>query len=173
MIVLCDFDGVIADTTGEVIRRYNMDYDDNLTNDDIKDWYTHKFVKPACGKRVYRYYKTDDIYLDVKPIEGALETIKKIREEHRLVIVTSGLSKGKVKWMQRYGLIEDDFYDPDLIFAHDKNLIQGDVLVDDRIENCMSRVSILFDQPWNRHAVLMGRAVGWEDVMKRLMYVEA
>lgn len=169
MIVLCDFDGVIADTTGEVIRRYNIDYDDDLSNDDIRDWYTHKFVKPQCGKRVYGYYKDPNIYLDVRPIDGAIETIAVMRKNgYRVVVVTSGISIGKVKWMERYGLITDSFYDPDLIFAHDKKLIEGNILIDDRIDNCLGRAAILFDQPWNRHVVHAGRAIGWQDLLKKL-----
>jgi 5'-nucleotidase len=168
MNILVDVDGVVVDTTGEVLRRYNIDYGDSLTNEDVLDWYTHKFVKPQCGKRVYGYYAEKDLYDKLEPIEGAVEAISALRENHRVIFVTSGFFFGKIKFLKRHGFIDDVKYDKNLIFAHSKDLILGDLLIDDRIENCLGRPSLLFDQPWNRKAIRMPIAYGWENVLEEL-----
>lgn len=166
MNILCDIDGVIANTSGAVLKLYNKDYYDNVTNNDILEWNTHKFVKPECGEKVYDYYTRDDIYSYVEPIEGALFAVQYLRVKgHRVIFVTSGLTAAKVLWMMKYGLVLDRYYDPDLVFAHDKTLIAGDVLIDDKIENCRGRTSILFDQPWNRTENHVRRARDWTDVL--------
>ena len=168
MNILVDVDGVVVDTSGEVLRRYNLDFGDKLTNWDIKDWHTHKFVKPECGKRIYEYFAQSDLYDRLPLISGAAEVIRELRQVHRVIFVTSGLFFGKVKFLKRHGLIRDVEYEKDLIFAHSKDLILGDVLIDDRIENCLGRTAFVFDQPWNRH-VVMPRVFGWENVLEELV----
>lgn len=167
MNILVDVDGVVVDTSGEVLRRYNLDFGDHLTNWDIKDWYTHKFVKPECGERIYDYYAEEDLYDGLSPIDGAVETIETLRRTNRVTFVTSGFFFSKVRFLKRHGLIKNEKYDDDLVFCHDKSLIVGDLLIDDRIKNCRSRLSLLFNQPWNQHAK-MPRAYGWTNVLEEL-----
>lgn len=172
MNLLIDIDGTVADLGTEWLGKYNLDYNDTLTNDDILNWNTHTFVKPECGTKIYDYLSLPDLYDNVKPIPGALEVIGQLRQEgHRIIYVTSGLYPAKIEWLFKRGFMPDGYIgwasSPDFVIAHDKSLIRGDLLVDDKPENVYDfnpDTSILFDQPWNREAQYLTRARGWSDV---------
>ena len=55
MIILVDVDGVVANLADEWIKRYNADWDDNLTKEKIKTWGIVEHIKPECGNRIYEY----------------------------------------------------------------------------------------------------------------------
>lgn len=172
-IILVDVDGVVADIHTAWLRSYNRDYNDTLQVSDIKAWAMHEFVKPECGKNIYRYLNFPDFYDDVLPIEGALEGVQILRDfGYRIVFVSAGFHEAKARWLCKQGFcVEFPYPDrswstpTDLILANDKSLIRGDYLIDDRPDNLFghSARGILFDQPWNQ-APFYPRVNGWHGV---------
>ena len=92
------------------------------------------------------------MYDDVKPIDGALETINKLKKfGFRIVYPTcTPLETPHVKfrWLEKYGFTQDI---NDYVELTDKSLIRADVLVDDRPKNLdtFEGKKVLFSQPWN------------------------
>lgn len=172
--ILLDVDEVVADLLGEWLRRYNLQYEDNLTPDRITDWNLVPFVKPECGSKVYEILGQEDIYDNVQPIPGALEGIQSLREVSRVVFVTSAnvaTMRGKVHWLERHGLLGEGPRHEDLIIAHDKSMVRGDLLIDDAPHNIQSYPGrkIVFDRPHNRNLpARIPRAQGWS-VVPRLV----
>jgi len=72
MIIAVDVDGVIVDLVTPWLRRYNLDYNDDLTPESIQDWEVDKFVKIECGERIYKYIENPDIYYEALPIKDSL-----------------------------------------------------------------------------------------------------
>lgn len=168
---LVDIDSVVADNVPEILRRYNMDYDDKLSPNDITDYDMANFAK--CGVEIYEYFWHLDLYDQVYPIDGAQSGVEWLRRMgHKVVFVTSGVHPGKVEWLYRYGFlgnIQNWRQSEDVVIAHDKNLIRGDYLIDDHIKNCARFTvgkSFLFDQPWNRGDFELYRVHGWPDIIE-------
>lgn len=173
MKILVDTDGVLADTMTEWLRRYNNDYDDNLKVEQITEWATDKFVKPECGTKIYDYLYDRDLYNNVFPIDGASSSVKWLKNHgHEVVFVTSGVQESKAVWLSNYGFTSGYWmFAPELIVAHHKYHIKGDLIIDDNPKNCdeFGGRAILFNQPWNESAQTNHfRAYGWPDVIEHI-----
>ena len=181
MIILCDVDSVVAELMTPWLARYNEDYDDNLTADNILAWSTHEFVKPECGKKIYDYLNDPDLYVNCPPIEGALDGVNTLKQKgHRVVFVTAATAEGmgaKLKWLCSHGFLDMGGKNecPDFIAAKDKGLLRGDVMIDDGVHNLDSayvKYCILFDQPWNQENLEYARAIGWAGVLEAIESLE-
>lgn len=176
--ILIDVDYVTADLHTEWLRRYNRDYEDNLTGDKITEWAVHKFTKPTCEKRIYEYLSDADLYTKVVPAKDALSGVHFLKEnDYQCVFVSSGIHLGKVKWLFDYEFIDDE---SQIIFAKDKSLIYGDFMIDDYDENIKSfyklnrhGTGILYNAPHNQHAESwMLRAMSWTDCIRMIVQYE-
>jgi 5'-nucleotidase len=168
MSIAVDIDGVIADLLTRWLHEYNRDYQDVLQPSDIVGWDTHLFVKPECGTKIYDYIKRASIYKRVKPIEGALEAINKLREYgFRILFVTAfepKFSYAKFDWLNKWGfnVLKNDY-----IECGDKSLIIANALIDDNYNNIISfpETGILFDAPYNKQYDYKTRVKGWNQVL--------
>lgn len=157
-IVLCDVDGPLADLHPEWLRLYNRDWDDHLSPGDVTAWEIDQFVKPACGKRIYDYLRDPFLYDSVAVVPGALEGLRAIRDMgHRLVFLTAAnedMVRPKARWLMRHRIVRGTHAGmKNVVFAQDKSLVMGDVLIDDYPVNLLAssaRVKILWDAPHNR-----------------------
>lgn len=169
MIILVDVDSTVLDLMPEWLRRYNNDFSDHVTVDQITEWDMAKFVHPDCGTKIYSYLLMDDLYENVKPIDGAMETLSHLENQgHRIVFVSSGVySYPKFCRLEQLGFNVGK-YGSNYVVCHDKSLIRGDLLIDDGEHNITAFHnfdSILFDQPWNRNFSWHYRANSWADVL--------
>ncbi len=134
LTILIDMDSITCDLMEAWLGKYNEDYNDNVTIDDIKSWDTHKYVKKECGRRMYRYL-TSDLYTRLKPLPGAIDAITYLRKKHHVVWVTaapSGSADAKVQW------IKDHFPGAkknDVCICDQKHLVKGDIFIDDSPSN--------------------------------------
>ena len=135
LTILVDMDSIMVNLQKEWYRRYNADYDDNLTPDDILTWDTHLYVKPECRRKIYSYF-TPEMFRSLEPIDGAIGKIKKWKKQgHHVYIVSAppwGCADAKYEWMREYAPF---ITSRDIILAHPKFLVKGDVLIDDSPNN--------------------------------------
>jgi 5'-nucleotidase len=176
-IIALDVDGVLLDLHTPWLARYNRDYNDSLSVEQVTDWSIHKFVKPECGKRIYDYLD-DEIYNLVHPIPGALEFALSCREIGDVIFVTcpTETSMGaRYHCLKRRGFFNGiDDPQAQYIECKRKGLIKADFLVDDCYDNCKNfgRNSIMLIRPWNAklaHANYdISSAVTYADVIKTI-----
>ena len=174
LTILCDVDGVVADLCTTWLGRYNADYDDHLSPNDITAWNTHDFVKRSCGMKIYDYLWDESLYDNVQEIPGAFDGIKMLRAAgHRVVFVTSGIQPAKVRWLHERGFLTAQTWqqERDIVIAHDKSLIKGDVLIDDGPHNFQgfNGIKVLFNQPWNHEPYRAVRVRNWKHIVKLFM----
>ena len=164
--ILFDIDSVLADIMVPWLEQYNRDYDDDLTKDKILSWDIHQFVKPECGRNIYKYL-TPGMY-DVTPvIPGAVSSVELARRYGRVIFATSAhfVPGRKLTWLNDNGFFVRD---KDYVECLDKGLIRADILIDDYELNLVEfPKGILFDQPWNRHSKLR-RTVGFDNFRELL-----
>lgn len=175
LIVGVDVDGTVADIHTPWLSLYNSDYGDNLQLDQITDWGIHKFVKPECGKDIYKYLRMGALYESAKPIKGAQTAVALLRHHDvRVVLITAcvpGTAETKREWLARHQFFDsDDEYHKDYIVCSDKRLIDCHVLIDDGPDNVRSFFGkrLLFDRPWNRHVTEVPRLIHWPSVLYKI-----
>ncbi len=137
MTVLCDLDAIVANLLGPWLRSYNEKYNDNLTAHQILEFDIHKFVKAECGHRIYDFIDTGEVYTQLEPLDGAVEGVHAIEKMgHEVIIVSAGAKNlatagHKLEWCKKVL----GFSRKKCIIAHRKELVKGDVFIDDSPKN--------------------------------------
>lgn len=152
-IILCDQDDVLARYCDRVMEKYNKKYNTNHSVDELDDWdAVNKF-----GDGIWEIMCNPEIYLELEPILDGINTLKHLVESEMfdVYIVTAAHATGcenKYHWIKKHM----DFFDTDkIIFAKNKGLIMGDILIDDAIHNVEAftknkdRYALLVDMPHN------------------------
>jgi 5'-nucleotidase len=153
--LLIDMDSVICDLMTEWHRRYNRDYQDNLSVDKLKCWNSEKYVKPECGVKIYDYLEEPGLFLDLKPLPNAIEVLERLHKNYDILIVTSSVSNAfsdKERWVEKNLPFIGKY---NLVFSHRKNMIAGDLLFDDAPHNLKAftstgRIAVAMDYPYNQ-----------------------
>lgn len=142
MEIVCDVDDVVLDLSTEWYRRYNAEFGDDLTRARVKTWDTHLYVKPECGKQIFKYLQDPDLYDNVQAVEGAVAGIAQLRAwGHQVTFATRctyGMVDQKARRLEQLGFITPDPHGglPDeLVVISKKNLLRGDLLIDDGAHN--------------------------------------
>lgn len=112
-------DGVLVDLIGYINQNYLPEYIKDVGYGEIID------NDPRC-------------FLDSKPIKGAIEAFNKLSLRYDVYILSTapweniGAWSAKREWVEKW--IGKSAYKR-LILTHNKNLLNGDYLIDDRLHN--------------------------------------
>ena len=176
LVVGLDVDDVLLNLMDRWLHEYNEEWDDNLDVKDITDWEFWKFVRPECGKKIYRFLQPN-MYDYVEPFTGARAFVDEIRlmgHTPRYITACGDPKNTRLhkefaaaKWESLYanGIAKDGEL---LLPGRDKSHAPVDILIDDRIANVESfqnGLGILFTQPWNRSSYLT-RARSYADALE-------
>jgi len=145
-VLLLDQDETICDLYKLLVPRLNKTYGLTLDEQDYNKYFgDHTILQ--CGLdagidriKIDTIFKTGHFFFDIPPIPGAVEAIKKLRDYYDIYIVTTpylGANdpfKDKHNWVLKYL----KFLKENMILTSHKELICGDILVDDRPPNCKS-----------------------------------
>lgn len=163
--LLVDMDSVICDLMTKWHKRYNEDYHDDLSVDKLKCWQTEKYVKPECGTKIYDYLDEPGLFLHLEPIKDSLEVLERLHQTFQIFICTSSQTYAyteKEKWVEKYLPFLGR---EQMIFAHKKYMIRGDLLFDDAPHHLEAfretkRTAVAMDYPYNR-SVNVPRVKNW------------
>lgn len=171
MIIGIDIDNVINNLASAVIKVYNEDSGDNLTLEDITDYYIEKFVKDNFKKDFLTYFIDKRVWKNISLIPDAVETVTKLHNEgHEIYFVTSTEPQNVIK---KSGWLEKIFPMIDirkrLIVCHRKTLLSGlDIMIDDYPKNLIGGdfKGILLDYPWNKNCYdsTIVRCKNWPEI---------
>lgn len=108
-----------------------------------------------CRTDIYKLLRITEVYTNAAVVNNAIEGTKLIMDKgHTVYTVTSceGIEAiaAKMSWIETHF---PHIPAKNFIPLHDKYLLHGDVLIDDRIENHFHphvRYRWLYNQPWNR-----------------------
>lgn len=152
MIIGIDFDDCLADLVSSWLHIYKLRSKHDLTKEELSDWDISLFVQPEFKKEIYTYIERPSIYNSVKEILGAKWAYNYLVDAGNDVLIithsTLGCAGRKYEW-----LIDNGFDVPhdNYIECKRKELIDVDILIDDRFENVRDTkgLGILINQPWN------------------------
>lgn len=169
-IILLDQDEVLADYITEILSRYNETYNTNFTNEDIVHWK----IAEILGEEVNDIMFEPEIFSKLNPVAGAIEGVKGLIESNLFNVYIVSAAHPKV-CLNKYQWVKEHmpFFSTDnIMFTSHKELVQGDVLVDDglhNIEKFKNGEPIIFDQAHNRNISSYHRVYDWLDLTKYLL----
>jgi len=174
MRILIDMDDVMDCLSDHWCEYLNERYGTSATREDMTEWDASLAFKSLTREQVEEPLGESGFWAGVKPMPGAVDGVKYIIDKgHEVYVVTNSNYKMLHEKMEEMLFKYFPFIDWEhVIIASSKQMIRGDVLIDDGYHNLLDGpyVKILFDAPWNRsvEAAKMGvyRARNWDTILE-------
>lgn len=170
LTVLIDMDDVLENLCEVWVDILNNRFGMHVRHEDVRDWDISKAFPTLTHDEVYIPLSEFMTWSQLTPLPGAREYVKKLQDDgHDVVVVTASHpsnTRYKYIWLQRYF---PQFKYRDVIFTSRKQMICGDVLIDDKPQNLENAAyaGILMSQPHNLsydiRSEWIRRANSWED----------
>lgn len=164
MRIAVDIDGVLADQVTPVLDRVRVRYGVDMDFKDIKSWDENiSGTDSDIAKEIESAEKVDRHVREMPVIDGAIDALEKLLEEHEIIIATNRPSHTRTAtkhWCEELGIPYKDIH-----FTREmgKEKLSANLLLDDHpsdvlafIEN-RDREAILFDRPWNDSSRVDGK----------------
>ena len=179
MTILIDMDDTIESLLKAWVSGVNKKYGRNVSCEDVTSWDVSSAFPGLTHEQVYAVPLEQGFWKTVEPIPGAAEAIQRFMDAgHEVFIVTATPYESVTEKMTEVLFRYFPFLTwKQLIITSRKQLIRGDVLIDDGVHNLEGGdyVKILMTAPHNRNydaeANDMIRVHTWpeiEDVIRRI-----
>ncbi len=171
LTILFDADDVAENLLNRWIEFLNKRYGTSVAFEDIRDWDMTLAFPTLTKQQLFGVLVEDKLWSGLEPMPGSQRILKKWFDQgHKLYMVTaSDYRTCKVKTERILELFP--FLDwGHIIFAANKQMIRGDILIDDGIHNLIGGeyYKILFNRPHNRGLDVekygVHRAETWDDI---------
>lgn len=162
MRILIDVDGVILNTQKALLKRLNNRYGTRYTLKNV----THYHWFENVYKNIDPWAELEDgafWHNEVTLIDGAKDAFNQLNQNHEIYFVTASsvfnLALGEKMYCLKDLLdVTGQWLNNHIIITQNKELVQGDVLIDDCAENIHKwimasgtrKFGLLFGQPWNK-----------------------
>ena len=169
--ILVDMDDCINGFTNHLIKTYNKRMGTNIKMSDIKQWDLEQYI----GQYGMSIFREEGFFEEIPEKKSATKTLKKLimSADYDVYIITACGSnqelEEKYRWFDKY---LPEFNKDRIIKCKEKEIIHGDVLIDDNIANldkCSPYMRcIIFDMPANRDCNSYPRVKSLEEVIPLL-----
>lgn len=154
MTILIDMDDTIEQLLQAWVRSVNERYGRNVQYDEVREWDVSKAFPGLSREEVYGVVSEPGFWKTVEPVPGAAEAMQRLLAEgHEIYVVTATTYDSVTEKMRDLLFRYFPFLTWDqVIITSRKQLIRGDVLIDDGPHNLEggSYRKILMDAPHNR-----------------------
>ena len=166
--ICVDMDEVMADTLSEHLRRYNQEYDESITPDDLTGKGLWEVTPHDRQQQLRAFLDAEDFFEDLPLMPGAQEVLKVLAARFDIFIATQAMtvpnSLGpKYRWLQRHF----PFIPPtNYVFCGNKCILRADYLIDDLPRNLQrfEGHGLLYTAPHNKNVAGFTRVDSWKDV---------
>lgn len=154
LTILVDMDDTIESLLSAWVSYLNWKHALHVKTEDVKSWNVHDAFPGLTKTEVYAPLYDEKLWLSVKPIPYAADVLYELQKEgHEIYIVTSSNYHTLKAKMENVLFKYFPFIDWNhVIIAHNKQMIRGDILIDDGPHNHVggSYLKIMMDMPHNR-----------------------
>lgn len=189
--ILVDVDGVLADFVGAFLDITNRIAGSSLTPEAVTSWNLDDIPEVAAhSEAIWKETGRPGFARNLKLFPGAVEAVEMLKSHGEVYLLTAPLWAHKehedilfhgqtfcydrVKWAhENFGIPSKN-----VMFAYPKELVDGEMLIDDKVENIQGwlenhgrrpgRRAILWAQPYNTHGKgchpRVTRTDSWADV---------
>jgi 5'-nucleotidase len=170
--IAVDMDEVIADSFSKQLNCYNQRTGENLTKEMVSSKGLGSLISRDRWEEFAGIPHEDGFFADLELIEGSREALLELSRHHDVYIASAAMEvpysfDAKYDWLQKnFSFIPTSR----IVFCGDKNIINADVLVDDRSRQFKQfrGTGILFTAPHNVAEIAHLRADNWDDVLRIL-----
>jgi 5'(3')-deoxyribonucleotidase len=174
--ILLDMDGIICDLYPTWIEKYNKKTNENIKYENISEYDLTKFVK--YPHVLLGILNEQNFFLELEPIDGAIEYIKKITKLNLSIVIVTYVPWGnyfahqnKQTWIDQH---MPWFKKKNIIFAYRKHAVNGTLLFDDKPDNLLywsqenpNGITCAIKHPYNKNIkadlIFSKTREGWKD----------
>ncbi|HUB50992.1 MAG TPA: hypothetical protein VL986_02415 [Terracidiphilus sp.] len=175
--ICVDMDEVMADTLAEHLRRYNQEFDEDVTLDDLAGKGLWEITPVDRQQQLRAFLDAEDFFEVLDVIPGAQEVLKELSTRFEIFIATQAMavpnSLGpKYRWLQRhFPFIPPTHY----VFCGHKSILRADYLIDDQPRNLQrfEGQGLLYTAPHNLDVTGFVRVNNWRDVAEYFSHIKA
>ena len=165
--IAVDMDEVLADYSGELMKRVNEKFDLKLTNEDLYGTHIQKLY-PELADDIFDIVNTDSFFRSLPVIKDSQEILEELAGHYEIVIATAAMLSpnsfvAKYDWLQEhFPFLNPNFF----VFCGDKSTIKADYLIDDHIYqlNAFQDSGILFTAAHNVNVSYDVRMNDWQEL---------
>lgn len=178
LTILVDCDDVMNNLCDAWVAELNDLYGTSVSPEDIKEWDLCSAFKTLSKNKILLPLYWESFWESVTPKEGAAEGIQRLLHDgHEVIVLTDSsintiVPKSRLMLFKHFPFLSQK----DLIITSRKDLVRGDVLIDDAPHNfagCNRKLGILFSAMHNRsfdadkHGLV--RADNWDQVYDEIL----
>lgn len=177
LLIYVDMDGIITDLLQKWLQAINKKYKKHLQVDDITNWDVGSCTSKDISHKVYSLITQPMFFYDLEPLPGSQAAVEALQIiGHDVNILTAPASDHcateKLLWLKKHFPFVNH---KNVHITHRKDLLRGDVLIDDRSKNCFEfqaanpdALVLAFGYPYNNdlknHKTI--KVVGsWDDTV--------
>ncbi len=172
MLFLIDVDGVLCDFTGGCLSVLKSERIlGNITQESFTQYDFWETLSPKQGEMLSRAINRKGFVATLNPLPQAKEAVARIRAQgHHVKFVTAPLDSSEFWMFERKEWLKFHFgaKKEDIIFAHDKSVVWGNVFIDDKDTSVLAwqkqwptQKGFIFSQPWSKEQPGIAR-VDWD-----------
>ena len=173
MTIFVDMDDVLADTYGKHIELYNKEHQQELHINQISSGEMWQNVPEEFHPSIKQHALQSGFFRDLEPIKDAIEVMEALYSKHEVYIATAATQFPnslieKSEWLAEHM--------PFITWQHqimcgDKFILNGDLLIDDRIYNLehFKGDTLLFNSPHNVNDKGFKRVATWVEIADILL----
>ena len=181
MRLLIDMDDTIENLCTALVPFLNKRHGTNVKYEDVNEWDLTKAFPMLSKAEVFAPFYEDEFWSIVQPLPGAQDGIKNLIDKgHDVFIVTSSFYETLRAKMDELLFKYFPYLNWDqVIITSNKQMIHGDVLVDDGVHNLIGGdyIGVLYDAPHNRSfnekEYGIARVHDWDEVVALIDSMEA
>jgi 5'(3')-deoxyribonucleotidase/uncharacterized protein with PQ loop repeat len=166
--IAIDMDETTADSLKEHLRRYNQEFGENLTREDLRGGHLEDHVPADRRAFAHRMVHDETFFENLDPMPGSQETIRELMEKYEIFIVSSAMEvpesfAAKLRWLSRHFPFVPASH---IVFCGDKGIINADYLIDDTPRHFagFAGEAIIFSAPHNAQETRYRRVESWDQV---------
>lgn len=173
LTVLVDFDQTLNNLNDAWVDYLNNRHGTTVKPDDIRDWDMTKAFPALTSEQIYAPLKEEALWSNVVPLNKSYENVVKLREDgHRILVVTTSNPTTVPIKLNRVLFKYFPFFDyHDVIITSRKQLICGDVLVDDAPHNLTGDtiykkilITASHNKEFNEESIGAVRCNDWDEI---------
>lgn len=175
--ICVDMDEVMADTLSEHLRRYNQEFEESVTPDDLAGKALWEVTPLDRQQQLRAFLDAEDFFEDLPLMPGSQDVLKDLTGRFEVFIATQAMSVPnslgpKYRWLQRHF----PFIPPtNYVFCGNKSILRADYLIDDLPRNLQrfEGLGLLYTAPHNLNATGFTRVSNWVEVADYFAQIEA
>ena len=166
--ICVDMDEVMADTLGEHLRRYNDEFGEAVTREELYGKGLWEVVSTDRQSNLRAYLDDEAFFADLPVFPDARQVLESLSQRFDIYIATQAMSvpssfRAKYQWLQRHF----PFLPPSrYVYCGDKGILRADYLIDDLPRNLVrfEGKGILYSAPHNMTVTGFDRVSNWREV---------